>query len=285
MHPAAEQHESAEDRPRLGELLVAAGTLTDSHLREALLRQRDTGIPLGRFLVEEGYVTAAAVAMALADQQGGLTNTEYGFATGHADLPPVRRIDVEMESPAPALRVAGPLMPEPEAEVELETAPLSLSLSLSAPEPEPEPEPAPEPEPEPEPEPMPEVAAELDELRSALAELQAAVEAGQVATRSLAERTAAELESLRRALAEETAARVAADEHAQTPPADGRTYAPGTHAVFFRVGDRYRFEERDGEAPAAGETLEIAGRAYEVVRVGPAPVPGLPSACAYLEPR
>lgn len=272
MQPAAEQHGSAEERPRLGELLVAAGTLTDDQLREALVRQHETGVPLGRFLVEEGYVTAAAVAMALADQQGGLTSTEYGFATGHAELPPIRRIDVEIEMPPPppALRVAEPVPAAPEPVVELAPEPV-VAVEADA-----EPESAPEPQ----------VAAELDELRSAIAELRAALDAGQAATRSLAERSAAELERLREALAEETASRLAAVEQlARTPLPEGRVYAPARHALFFRVGDRYRFEERDGEAPAVGEPLEIAGRSYEVVRVGPAPVPGLPCACAYLEPR
>src|SRR3954447_24964037 len=114
---AASGGHPVDERPRLGELLVAMGALRADDLGEALQRQRDTGVPLGRLLVENGYVAAHSVAMALADQHGGLLHTEYGFATGHSDaLPEVRRIDVEEPPVAdqplePLLRLAEPPAP------------------------------------------------------------------------------------------------------------------------------------------------------------------------------
>lgn len=107
--PGGEMHE--DEKPRLGELLVAMGALTDEQLREVLARQRETGLPLGRMLVESGHVMAHTVAMALADQHGGLLRTEYGFATGHGEPVPVKRIDVDEPEAAtapPVLRLADP---------------------------------------------------------------------------------------------------------------------------------------------------------------------------------
>ena len=98
-----------EEKPRLGELLVAMGALTDEQLREVLARQRETGLPLGRMLVESGHVMAHTVAMALADQHGGLLRTEYGFATGHGEPVPVKRIEVD-EPEAPAAPAAPPVL-------------------------------------------------------------------------------------------------------------------------------------------------------------------------------
>lgn len=120
-----EMHE--DEKPRLGELLVAMGALTDDQLREVLARQRETGLPLGRMLVESGHVMAHTVAMALADQHGGLLRTEYGFATGHGEPVPVKRIDVdEPESVPVSTPVPAPVapVPAPVAPVSAPTAPV-----------------------------------------------------------------------------------------------------------------------------------------------------------------
>lgn len=68
----------------IGELLVQHGGMSEDHLRAALDEQRTTGRPLGEIVVARGYVPAAMVAQALATQHGGLTKTEYGYATGWA---------------------------------------------------------------------------------------------------------------------------------------------------------------------------------------------------------
>ena len=100
------------ERPRLGELLLNAGVITHDVLTQALAEQARTNRPLGRILVDEGYVPAHKIAMALADQHGQPVKTEYGFASGHAapaaaapaPAPPPAAM------PAPA---AAPAAPEP----------------------------------------------------------------------------------------------------------------------------------------------------------------------------
>jgi hypothetical protein len=58
---------------------------------------------------------------------------------------------------------------------------------------------------------------------------------------------------------------------------------PKAHRLFLGIAP-YRFLDRDGPAPAAGDTLEVEGAAFVVTRVGRSPVPGDERPCAYLEP-
>lgn len=99
-----------EDAPRrLGTLLIERGLLSAAQLQDALLEQQRSGIPLGQAVVRLGYVSPAAVAQALATQQGGLAKTEFGMALGFdttltgpaGSLPPVTTEDL-----GPALRSA-----------------------------------------------------------------------------------------------------------------------------------------------------------------------------------
>jgi hypothetical protein len=75
--------ESAESiwRP-LGELLVEKKLLTEDELELALTEQAETGRLLGAILVERGYVSGPALAVALAEQYGVELHTERGFGTG-----------------------------------------------------------------------------------------------------------------------------------------------------------------------------------------------------------
>lgn len=61
--------------------------------------------------------------------------------------------------------------------------------------------------------------------------------------------------------------------------------AEGTHLVFVSKPTGYELAEREGDAPAAGSTLELGddGR-YEVVKVASSPLPGDARPCAYLVP-
>src|SRR5882757_10005390 len=79
--------DSAAPRPRLGELLLESGVITQEQLDESLAVSRSTGKPLGHVLVENGLVAAHSIAMALADQHGGPLKTEFGFATGRGGTP------------------------------------------------------------------------------------------------------------------------------------------------------------------------------------------------------
>jgi hypothetical protein len=66
----------------LGELLVQKSLLTEDELELALTEQADTGRLLGAILVERGYVSGPALAVALAEQYGVELHTERGFGTG-----------------------------------------------------------------------------------------------------------------------------------------------------------------------------------------------------------
>jgi hypothetical protein len=78
-------------RPKLGQLLVEGGLLTEPQLEDALNEAQANGRKLGSVLVERGILSGPALANFLADQQGGIIRTEYGIATGfkgHTAPPP-----------------------------------------------------------------------------------------------------------------------------------------------------------------------------------------------------
>src|SRR5919204_5040581 len=75
-------HEAGSAPQPLGVLLVGNGLLTQEQLSAALAEQQQTGRPLGEIVVARGWVSGPLVAQALATQRGGLTKTEYGYATG-----------------------------------------------------------------------------------------------------------------------------------------------------------------------------------------------------------
>jgi len=75
--------EAAEQAWRpLGELLVAKRLVKPEELEHALAEQESTGRLLGAILVERGYVSGPALAIALAEQYGVELKTERGFGTG-----------------------------------------------------------------------------------------------------------------------------------------------------------------------------------------------------------
>jgi type IV pilus assembly protein PilB len=57
-------------RPKIGELLVSAGAITDAQLKDALLAQRGKRVKLGELLVQSGFTDEVTVARALAKQAG-----------------------------------------------------------------------------------------------------------------------------------------------------------------------------------------------------------------------
>jgi hypothetical protein len=75
--------EAAEQAWRpLGELLLAKGLVTQEELDRALIEQKETGRMLGAILVQRGFVSGPAVAIALAEQYGVELSTERGLGTG-----------------------------------------------------------------------------------------------------------------------------------------------------------------------------------------------------------
>jgi hypothetical protein len=76
------------------------------------------------------------------------------------------------------------------------------------------------------------------------------------------------------------------DEHAVAPADASPNGAPGSHVVFVPSPNGYALVEREGAAPAPGETvvLEHPGGAYAVTKVAASPMPGDARRCAYLQP-
>jgi hypothetical protein len=74
--------DAAGQGPKLGDILLAHGVITQEQLDRALEEHRRTGKTLGTVLVELGMAPGPIVAQALATQRGGMVKTEYGFATG-----------------------------------------------------------------------------------------------------------------------------------------------------------------------------------------------------------
>jgi hypothetical protein len=66
----------------LGELLLEKKLLNEDELELALTEQADSSRLLGAILVERGYVSGPALAIALAEQYGVELHTERGFGTG-----------------------------------------------------------------------------------------------------------------------------------------------------------------------------------------------------------
>jgi hypothetical protein len=224
-------------RPLLGELLVNAGLVTPEVMAKALAEQQRTGLPIGRILVEGGYIPGHRLAMALADQHGGPVRTEYGFATGHAQPiapSPLQQVASEL----PSLRVVTP---------PAESAAVEPMPAVPAPEPVPEPVPDPDPDPvpEPEPEPEPEPAA-LDEERERL-----------VAELAQAETS---LKDLMRLLEQEQEARTAADETATEARRQLETVA---QMLAQEKAAREQAEAAAAELRQSGAAVEEAARRLE----------------------
>jgi hypothetical protein len=291
------------ERPLLGQLLVDAGLLSASDLQTVLERQRETGLPLGRMLVDEGFVPAHSVAMALAEQHGGLLKTEYGFATGQRGT-------------SGSLPAAAPLLPTvptvPTVPAEPAAAPFPL-LRVSLPEEEIAPEPAPLPvEPAPvfvaAPEvvalaPEPAVVAPDPELAGLRVELGAAQtqidELNELLERRTSELEASaarvrEAEAARdEALADLTGAReqivvleTSLEEAANVPvePPPRRVYADDRHTLFVPGPGGYAAVDRSGPAPEVGSEVEMSGgERFRVVRIGPSPLPGEAHPRVYLD--
>src|SRR4051794_26679396 len=75
--------EAAEQAWRpLGELLLAKGLISQEELDKGLAAQEETGRLLGAILVERGYVSGPALAVALAEQYGVELDQQRGFGTG-----------------------------------------------------------------------------------------------------------------------------------------------------------------------------------------------------------
>ncbi|MES1246238.1 MAG: hypothetical protein ABUS54_01030 [Actinomycetota bacterium] len=72
--------------PKLGDILVEHGIISQEQLEHALAEQARSGKTLGAVIVEAGMAPGPIIAQALATQRGTMVKTEYGFATGFQPL-------------------------------------------------------------------------------------------------------------------------------------------------------------------------------------------------------
>ena len=101
--------------------MVDEGFVTPEQLALALAEQKRTERPIGAIFVDLGFVSAGAVANALAEQHGGLLKTEFGISAGLHAVPGGAAISPRplavAPAPAPAADSAGTRVKELEAQL------------------------------------------------------------------------------------------------------------------------------------------------------------------------
>lgn len=198
------------------------GLVTNDELELALTEQSESGRLLGAILVERGYVSGPALAVALAEQYGVELATERGFGTG---------LWAEIDRRHRAVR-GHEEEPETDNVVKLEPVPLPPRVEIV-------PDPVPDPE-------LARLEAENRRLQDEIERLH-----GEFTKLKLVE-----------------------------------TPEPATaHLLFVPSPERYALVERDGPPPPEGSDVELEERKFVVSKIGPAPFPDEPRACAFLLPR
>lgn len=301
--------------------MVDEGFLTLDQLSAALAEQDRSGLPLGKVLVQLGFVSEGAVANALAEQHGGLLKTEFGISAGLGAHPKVALVpaDTPAATPTPAAPIQE-LAPVPHAVVTERDAlaksvnKLQARLSESAQVYE----------------------AELARVSAAasarIAELEAEVQArssesqaheaevARVTAAAVAHITKLEAELQARASepaqpneAEAELARVTAGAAARIAELETTVRLGATrlselqrelaelrdvpvveapvveapveraHLILTPSSSGYTVRERPGPAPASGTLLDVDGVSFVVHRVGASPFPGSRLRCVFLE--
>jgi hypothetical protein len=69
-------------RPRLGQVLLRNGYVSDEDINRALAAQARSGRLIGEILVEQGAVSRPIVTRALEEQNGGSAEREQGLFSG-----------------------------------------------------------------------------------------------------------------------------------------------------------------------------------------------------------
>ena len=130
--------EAAEQAWRpLGELLLSKNLIARNELDEALAEQEETGKLLGAILVDRGFISGPALAIALAEQYGVELDQQQGFGTGlWAEIERRHRSERGIEEP----ELEGEVAAQPTATI-VELAPMPPPPALEAvPDPEPDPQ-------------------------------------------------------------------------------------------------------------------------------------------------
>ncbi len=114
--------------------------------------------------------------------------------------------------------------------------------------------------------------AEIERTRAAIVQLELAAAA-----------KAAQVERLEHAVAQ-TNGHVPPPEREPVQEPEPERAPASTHLVFAWTPSGYSLHTAEGDAPAPGTRLAIAGTEHRVARLGPSPLPGDPRRCAYLDP-
>ena len=137
-------------------------------------------------------------------------------------------------------------------------------------------------------------AIELDRRDAELAEREVRIAAEELARRRRSEELDGRRERLAsreqelnareaRLLADELALRRRLEEVASRPPADEPHEAEADACVLFvPTAEGYRLVPLDVGPPRVGDRVELEGEAFDVLRVGPSPLPGDDRPCAFL---
>jgi hypothetical protein len=120
--------------PRLGEILLERGLLTEEQLAYALGEGQRTGEPIGEVIVRLGYAVPATIAQALATQHGGPMKSEYGYAVGFA---PPNATPAAPVAPPPLAPGVGPTPPTDAPAFALRTVPVTPVVEHVEQQPEP----------------------------------------------------------------------------------------------------------------------------------------------------
>ena len=238
-------------RPLLGQLLVEGGVISGDQLEQALAEQQTSGRLLGEVIVAQGFASRHDIARALAEQAGLDLDQELGFGSGLLEQIQQRREAQPKETPDGQPGLAG------------DPAPVAGGYELLRVEPDPGEEPAAERERD----------LELDRLRGALEEHEAALT-----------RATGESAELRRRL-EAREQELAVLEQALQNRERARAEPHSSHLVFAPRGGGYELLERPGPPPDVGESLaggENGDRRFLVAKVARSPLPLDPRACAYV---
>lgn len=114
--------------------------------------------------------------------------------------------------------------------------------------------------------------AALERTRAAIMELELAAAA-----------KAAQVEHLEHAIAGSNG-HAPPPEREPEPVQEQEPVPASTHLVFVWTPGGYGLHAVEGDAPAPGTRLSLAGAERVVTKLGPSPLPGDPRRCAYLDP-
>ena len=287
--------EAAEQAWRpLGELLLSKNLIARTELDQALSEQEETGKLLGAILVDRGYISGPALAIALAEQYGVELDQQQGFGTGlwaeierrhrsergieESDEPKVEATVLKLEPPQPSLEA----VPDPEPQLErLEDENRRLQDEIERLHAEFTQLRVIEPEPDPQLELLEEenrrLGDEIERLHTEFTQTPAMEPEPDPQLERLEEENRRLQDEIELLHAEFTKLRVTEDSDPEPEPE-----LPSAHLLFVPTPAKYLLVERQGPPPGAGDEIALSEGSFVVGKVGRSPVPGEPRSCAFL---